>query len=194
MKIMGSHEIVPIVGENKSLFLALNTSAINANNNNSKGGRMGIYGVETGEQVFDYFFENSQDITVNTCPLGLRILLMQHQQVDESGLSYYGNNTLLLFTLEKFKRRNIATVIGPIHALTWSPDGKQFVCTSGIMPARTIFYNDKGDPDFQLGQNRRNTLEWSPNNKYLAVCGFGNLNGDVDIWDLSTKTKAGSCK
>jgi len=93
MKIVPSHEIVPINGVNKSLFLSLNTSAINANNNNSKGCRLVVYDVETGEQCYEFFFENSQDITAHVCPNGNRVLLLQHQLVDESGLSYYGNNT-----------------------------------------------------------------------------------------------------
>lgn len=96
--------------------------------------------------------------------------------------------------LEKFKRRNIATLIGPIHSLTWAPSAAQFAVISGIMPASIIFYNDKGDPDFTLGQNRRNSLFWSPNGKYLAVCGFGNLNGDIDIWNMLEKKKVSTCK
>jgi len=96
--------------------------------------------------------------------------------------------------LDKFKRRNIATLVGPIHAVAWNPEGSKFVVISGNLPARTIFYNEKGDPEITLGLNRRNTLSWSPTGRYLAVCGFGNLNGDVDIWDIVSKTKCGSCK
>jgi len=65
-------------------------------------------------------------------------------------------------------------MIGAIHAISWAPDCKSFVVISGMMPARTIFYNEKGDPDFTIGKQHRNSLFYSPNGKYLAVCGFGN--------------------
>jgi len=171
--------------------LSINT---NFSQNEAKGSRLVIYDVNIGDQVYEYLYEGVQDLTPHVDPKGSKVLLMCHQLVDETGLSYYGNNTLTLFSLDKFKRRNIATLVGPIHALAWAPNGAKFVVTSGNMPARTIFYNDKGDPEITLGVNRRNVLSWSPNGRFLAVCGFGNLNGDVDIWDITTKAKIGSCK
>ena len=81
-------------------------------------------------------------------------MILSHNFIDESGLSYYGNNTLSLLRWEKgkWKKRNITTMIGAIHAIVWAPDCKSFTVISGSMPARIIFYNEKGDPDFTIGK------------------------------------------
>ena len=31
-------------------------------------------------------------------------------------------------------------------------------------------------------------------NRFLILAGFGNLTGEIDIWDVKTKKKVGNCK
>lgn len=54
------------------------------------------------------------------------------------------------------------------------------------MPAFCILYSKYGNPIYKLYQNHRNTIvkpeKWF--NNLVLVAGFGNLNGNIDIWDL----------
>ena len=43
-----------------------------------------------------------------------------------------------------------------------------------------------------FGNAHRNVICWAPHGRFLALCGFGNLAGDVDFWDRKQKKKIGS--
>ena len=45
---------------------------------------------------------------------------------------------------------------------------------------------------YSFGAAHRNVASWAPHGRFLALCGFGNLAGDVDFWDRHKKKKMGS--
>jgi translation initiation factor 2A len=53
------------------------------------------------------------------------------------------------------------------------------------MPAKTTIFNSRGKVKYNFDLGMRNTIAYSPHGRYLLVAGFGNLNGQMDIYDLS---------
>ena len=61
------------------------------------------------------------------------------------------------------------------------------------MPASAILYGSDNKPKFIFGKKHRNKILFNPFSKYMCLSGFGNLKGDIDIWDLENFEKTGSC-
>ena len=132
------------------------------------------------------------------------MLIMTTNLIDVTGMSYYGKNQVYLFEYKEKTMTEIDTFIGPIHDFCWNHSSTEFVIVSGFMPAHTILYDRQKGPKFQFGANHRNTLFWSPQKRLLAIAGvsllflikiqFGNLKGDIDIWDTYTLKTVGKCK
>lgn len=87
----------------------------------------------------------------------------------------------------------ILAYAGPIHSFIWFPAGGKFIVQSGFMPAHTVIYSEDGDPMLQLGVHHRNTLRFSPLNRFLLVGGFENLKGEIDVWDMIDMKQVGTC-
>lgn len=51
---------------------------------------------------------------------------------------------------------------GPIHDAQWSPDGCFFIVVAGFMPAKTVLFDDKCKPVFDLGAGPYNIIKWNP--------------------------------
>ena len=51
---------------------------------------------------------------------------------------------------------------GPIHDAQWSPDGAFFVVVAGFMPAKTVLFDAKCKPVFDLGTGPYNIIKWNP--------------------------------
>ena len=82
---------------------------------------------------------------------------------------------------------------GPLHAVAWSPAGKEFAVIAGKMPPNVTLHNPRtGEPVFELGSAPRNTLSYSPQGRFLLVGGFGTLSGDMDFWDIYKRKKMGT--
>ena len=73
---------------------------------------------------------------------------------------------------------------GPIHDVTWSPNSKEFGVVYGYMPAKTTIFNAKANATHSFALGPRNTILFSPHGKYVLVAGFGNLAGQMDIYDM----------
>lgn len=86
------------------------------------------------------------------------------------------------------------TFKGPVHDFKWSYDNEHFCVVSGYMPAHSVLFNKIGEPVFEFGAHHRSSIYFSNLNRFLILAGFGNLNGDIDIWDLKDKKKVGTCK
>ncbi len=96
--------------------------------------------------------------------------------------------------MNKRHLRRVPTYKGPIHDVAWNPNGQEFIAISGFMPAGSVLFNSECVPKFEFGQHHRNTIRWSPFSRYVLLGGFGNLSGDMDIWETATKQKIASCK
>ncbi|XBW34933.1 hypothetical protein QEN19_000497 [Hanseniaspora menglaensis] len=101
--------------------------------------------------------------------------------------SYNGENKLYL--LSHISSKAILLTLskdnGPIHDINWAADGNVFAVNSGYMPSKTIFYNTMGDTLKEMAADRKNTIMFSPNGRYVLIAGWGNLAGGVDIIDIS---------
>lgn len=57
---------------------------------------------------------------------------------------------------------------------------------------RATLFNLKGEQVFDFGTSPRNTVAWAPNSRFIALCGFGNLAGEIQFWDRRKVDKPGA--
>jgi len=57
------------------------------------------------------------------------------------------------------------------------------------MPAKTVIFDQRVKIIADLGLNPRNFLSYNPQGRLLCVAGFGNLAGQIDIYDRQTLKK-----
>ncbi|XP_078034618.1 eukaryotic translation initiation factor 2A [Augochlora pura] len=118
---------------------------------------------------------------------GAHALLLTSTEVDKTGSSYYGKQTLHYLNTKgeiamlTFKKEP------PIHAVQWSPKKNEFVVIHGFMPADTTLFNLQCQPIFEFGTLHRNSIYYSPRGDILILTGFGNLRGHIELWDVNTK-------
>eukprot|EP01132_Coremiostelium_polycephalum_P002757 gene2757-3430_t len=121
---------------------------------------------------------------------GNALLIHTQTDTDKTGKSYYGETGLWFLSLDGTSF-NLG-IKGPIHDVKWSPTLDQFIVVYGSMPSQSTLYNIKGNPLVDFGLNPHNTIRFSPNGKLLCLGGFGNLQGDMDFWDLTRYKKISS--
>lgn len=68
--------------------------------------------------------------------------------------------------------------------MSWSPNGKEFGVVYGYMPAKTTIFNFRGVAKHNFPLGPRNTILFSPHGRFVLVAGFGNLAGQMDIFDV----------
>lgn len=73
---------------------------------------------------------------------------------------------------------------GPIHDVTWSPNSKEFGVVYGYMPAKTTLFNTRAVATHSFALGPRNTMLFSPHGRFVLIAGFGNLAGQMDIYDM----------
>lgn len=116
---------------------------------------------------------------------GSSLLVLAQTEVDRSGKSYYGETTLyLLSTTGAFDARVSLDKEGPIHDVSWSPNSKEFGVVYGYMPAKATIFNHRAVATHTFPLAPRNTITFSPTGRFVLVAGFGNLAGQIDIYDL----------
>eukprot|EP00331_Platyophrya_macrostoma_P020198 CAMPEP_0176467302 /NCGR_PEP_ID=MMETSP0127-20121128/38385_1 /TAXON_ID=938130 /ORGANISM="Platyophrya macrostoma, Strain WH" /LENGTH=262 /DNA_ID=CAMNT_0017860591 /DNA_START=102 /DNA_END=890 /DNA_ORIENTATION=- len=104
------------------------------------------------------------------------------------------NHQLFFFDPSTNKLKSVPTYEGPIHDVAWAPDGNNFTVISGFMPGGSVLFDKECVPKYEFGKNHRNTIRYSPHSRFICLAGFGNLAGDVDVWDLTTLEKIGQFK
>ena len=116
---------------------------------------------------------------------GTSLIVLAHTEVDKSNKSYYGEtNMYMLSASGEFDARIQLDKEGPIHDVTWSPNSKEFGVVYGSMPAKTTIFNSKAVAQHSFPLGPRNTILFSPHGRFVIVAGFGNLAGQMDIFDL----------
>ncbi|KEY67964.1 hypothetical protein S7711_02169 [Stachybotrys chartarum IBT 7711] len=116
---------------------------------------------------------------------GSSILVLAQTDVDKSNKSYYGETTLyLLSTSGTFDARVSLDKEGPIHDVSWSPNSKEFGVVYGYMPAKATIFNSRAVATHTFPLGPRNTITFSPTGRFVLVAGFGNLAGQIDVYDL----------
>ncbi|KAL4969958.1 translation initiation factor 2A [Aspergillus stella-maris] len=116
---------------------------------------------------------------------GTSLIVLAQTDVDKTGKSYYGETTLyLLSSSGQFDSRVHLDREGPIHDVSWSPSSKEFGVVYGTIPAKTTIFNVRGVPKHSFPLTPRNTILFSPHGRFVLVAGFGNLAGQMDIYDM----------
>lgn len=162
-----------------------------------KPAQLTIWPITTGKitkQIVTKQFFKADSCHLKWNSLGNAILCLTTTDFDHSNKSYYGENNLYLLSFQgvngSLGGESVRVPLGkegPIHDFQWSPTSRQFGVIYGFMPATITFFDLKGNAIHSLNEQRKNTLEFAPNGKYILVGGFGNLQGSVDILDRHDK-------
>lgn len=116
---------------------------------------------------------------------GSSLIVLAQTDVDKSNKSYYGETTLYLLSASgDFDARVTLDKEGPIHDVSWSPTGREFGVVYGYMPAKTTIFSHRGVATQSFPMAPRNTITFSPTGRFVLVAGFGNLAGQIDVYDL----------
>ncbi|PFH53541.1 hypothetical protein AMATHDRAFT_137237 [Amanita thiersii Skay4041] len=122
--------------------------------------------------------------------LGTQVLLLTQTDVDNSNKSYYGETGLyLLSAAGNFDCRVTLDKEGPIHDFAWSPNSKEFGVVYGYMPAKTVLFDHRVKPLHDFGASPHNFISFNPQARLVALAGFGNLAGKIDIFDRRSLSK-----
>ena len=119
-------------------------------------------------------------------------LALVEMSTSSSAESYYGDSRL--FLLSRDGKINISVSPpkeGPTHDFAWSPDGEFFIVIAGNTPPGATLYNKTGVAVFSFGAAAHNTVKISPNGKVVALCGFGNMAGNLWFWDIAKQQLLG---
>ncbi|KAH9915267.1 translation initiation factor eIF-2A [Epithele typhae] len=123
--------------------------------------------------------------------LGTQVLVLTQTDVDQANKSYYGETggLYLLSAAGNFDCRVTLDKEGPVHDFTWSPNSKEFSVVYGFMPAKTMLFDQRARSLHDFGTAFCNFIAFNPQGRLMALAGFGNLAGKVDIYDRRTLTK-----
>ena len=109
-----------------------------------------------------------------------------------SASSYYGDSRLFLFTVDGRVSMAVPQAKeGPIADFAWSPtDPLAFIVIAGRSPpAAQLHALPSGAPTFSFGTGAFNTVRFQPQGRMVVLGGFGNMSGDLQVWDVA-KTRA----
>lgn len=124
---------------------------------------------------------------------GDKLLVHTHSDIDRAGTSYYGSTGLFILSTDGTISEKVPqTKEGPIYDVQWSPIGDSFIVCAGSMPAQITLYNENGQATYEFGAAHRNTISWSPHGRFLMIGGFGNLQGEMDFYDMRRVKKIGT--
>ncbi|TRY72864.1 hypothetical protein DNTS_007670 [Danionella cerebrum] len=112
------------------------------------------------------------------------VLVTASTEVDKSGASYYGEQTLHYVATNGESAVVQLPKNGPIYDVCWSPSSSEFCVVYGFMPAKATVFNLKCDCVFDFGTGPRNAAFYSPQGHILVLAGFGNLRGQMEVWDV----------
>ncbi|KAF7211665.1 eukaryotic translation initiation factor 2A, partial [Nothobranchius furzeri] len=117
-------------------------------------------------------------------PSASAVLVTASTEVDKSGASYYGEQTLHYLAVNGETAVVQLAKNGPIYDVVWSPNSSEFCVVYGFMPAKATVFNLKCEPIFDFGTGPRNAAYYSPQGHILVLAGFGNLQGQMEVWDV----------
>ncbi|KAF3907105.1 hypothetical protein ABW21_db0203039 [Orbilia brochopaga] len=134
--------------------------------------------------VMQKSFFKADKIQFNWNKAGTAVLFLTQTEVDKTGKNYYGETNLYMMNVKAgVDARVTLDKDGPISDFMWSPTGQEFCVVYGYMPSKTTIFDLKANPVTSLPLAPRNTVLYSPHGRLLLVAGFGNLQGQMDIYD-----------
>mmetsp|Transcript_4052 Transcript_4052/g.3883 ORF Transcript_4052/g.3883 Transcript_4052/m.3883 type:complete len:510 (-) Transcript_4052:38-1567(-) len=134
-----------------------------------------------------------QDTTFHWNKPGNKVIAWCQTDVDSTGRSYYGEHSLFIIYPDR-EARSVSTTEGPIHDVKWSPATDEFIVISGFMPATSTLFKGTGGKVKELAKHHRNTIRWNSFGSLFLIAGFGNLQGDIEVYERNTLTVVGTCR
>ena len=146
---------------------------------------------DEGQQIATKSFFNAESVTFIWEAQGRAVLVRSSTAVDKSSKQkfggsdyYYGSSSLYYMSSDGSMDSAVALdKEGPVQDVAWVPGNMQFVVVYGYMPASAVLFDHKCNPVLSYGVGYVNTIKWSPSGRFVALCGFGNLPGDIHFWD-----------
>ncbi|XP_074633342.1 eukaryotic translation initiation factor 2A-like isoform X2 [Acropora palmata] len=135
-----------------------------------------------GSPLANKSFFKADRVTLLWNKTGTAVLILTSTDVDKSGASYYGEQTLQFVSTSGDSSMVQLGKRGPIYSVQWSPNSKEFCVVYGFMPAKATLYNIKCDPVFDFGTGPRNDVFYNPHGNIICLVGFGNLRGQLELW------------
>lgn len=120
---------------------------------------------------------------------GTGLLILTSTEVDQSNNSYYGKQALHFMSTRGDSYSVQLSKEGPIHSVSWSPKSTEFCVIYGFMPAKASVFNLKCDAVHTFDESARNTIYYNTFGNILMLAGFGNLRGQVELYDVTGKEK-----
>jgi Eukaryotic translation initiation factor eIF2A len=122
---------------------------------------------------------------------GTHVVCQSISDFDATNQSYFGESRLYMLSVDG-KVDTAITVNDDTNIVdvAWSPSGSDFVAIGGHQPATAVLFDLNGKPICTIGQGPFNTIRWSPTDRFLLLAGFGNLPGDVRLFERDGKTVA----
>lgn len=118
---------------------------------------------------------------------GTGMLLLTSTDVDQTGVSYYGKSALHFLNTKGDSFSVQLDAEGPIHEVAWSPRSTEFCVVYGFMPASATLFNLKCDKVHTFGTGTRNSIHFNSFGNLLLFGGFGNLRGNIEVWDMDKR-------
>uniref|UniRef100_I3KL04 Eukaryotic translation initiation factor 2A n=1 Tax=Oreochromis niloticus TaxID=8128 RepID=I3KL04_ORENI len=128
-------------------------------------------------------FFKADRVTMHWNKKASAVLVTASTEVDKTGASYYGEQTLHYLGVNGETALVQLSKNGPIYDVAWSPSSTEFCVVYGFMPAKATVFNLKCDPVYDFGTGPRNAAYYSPQGHILILAGFGNLRGQMEVWD-----------
>ncbi|KAF1810663.1 translation initiation factor eIF-2A [Eremomyces bilateralis CBS 781.70] len=139
-----------------------------------------------GQPVSQKNFFKADKVQLKWNDLGTSVIVLAQTDVDKTNKSYYGETNMYILSANGgFDARVQLDKEGPIHDVSWSPNSKEFGVVYGYMPAKTTIFNVRAVAKHSFPLSPRNTILFSPHGKFVLVAGFGNLAGQMDIYDMT---------
>ncbi|BFU21798.1 eukaryotic translation initiation factor EIF2a, putative [Entamoeba histolytica HM-1:IMSS-B] len=156
---------------------------------------------------------NGTSVLFNWCKKGHILLATTSTDFDETGHNYYGTSMLhslyisensnssvieskLDKTLYKTPTNNVFTqtlIQTQVQDVSFDPTGNFLAILYGTQPSKLVLFDTSNmNQIFSIQSCFFNTISFSYNSQFLAIAGFGNLPGDVEIYD--TKDFKRVCK
>lgn len=115
---------------------------------------------------------------------GTALVILVSSDKDTTGASYYGEQSLHFMNAQGESNIIHLEKRGPIYSVDWNPNSSQFCVVYGYMPAKATLFDLKCEPIFDFGTGPRNICTFNPQGNILCICGFGNLNGYMEMWNV----------
>uniref|UniRef100_H2YIG7 Eukaryotic translation initiation factor 2A n=1 Tax=Ciona savignyi TaxID=51511 RepID=H2YIG7_CIOSA len=134
-------------------------------------------------------FFKADTVTIRWNNRGTELLVTAAVDVDTTGESYYGEQSLHYMSCSGETAIVQLPKKGPIYDAAWSPISNQFCAVFGFMPAKACLFNSKCQKLFEFGPTPKNECYFNPHGNLLILAGFGNLRGNIEVWDCSRNSQ-----